>query len=86
MKIDRSFVKDLGTNETDGKIVAAIIDLASVLGFRVVAEGVETQEQASILRQTDCDLFQGYLFSRPIDGDRFLELARLRVENPAASD
>jgi EAL domain-containing protein (putative c-di-GMP-specific phosphodiesterase class I) len=83
VKIDRSFVKDLGINPADGKIIAAIVDLASVLGFRVVAEGVETDEQATILRTTECDLFQGYLFSRPVEPLRFIELARASAVNQA---
>jgi len=82
VKIDRSFVKDLGANAADGKIVGAIIDLASVLGFRVVAEGVETQEQARILRAAECDLFQGYLFSRPVEPGRFMELAQQSAAKP----
>jgi len=71
VKIDRSFVKDLGTNPTDGKIVEAIINLADGLGFNVVVEGIETGEQAEILRATRCDLFQGYLFSRPVEAAQF---------------
>ena len=71
VKIDRSFVKDLSTSQVDGKIVEAIIDLADGLGFNVVAEGVETGEQADILRNNRCELLQGYLFSKPVDADAF---------------
>ena len=65
VKIDRIFVNDLG-DETGSAIVHAIATLAHNLGSRVVAEGVETFEQAAALRALDCDGFQGYLYSRPI--------------------
>jgi len=74
VKIDRSFVKDLSTSQVDGKIVDAIIDLAGGLGFNVVAEGVETREQAEILRNSHCELLQGYLFSKPVDAAAFGQL------------
>ena len=74
VKIDRSFVKDLSTSQVDGKIVEAIIDLADGLGFNVVAEGVETREQAEILRNNRCELLQGYLFSKPVDAGAFEKL------------
>jgi len=74
VKIDQSFVKDLEKHTADSKIIEAIIDLADVLGFDVVAEGVETSKQAEILRSTRCDLFQGYLFSRPVTSSQFATL------------
>lgn len=74
VKIDRSFVKDLGKSAADSQIVGAIIALADRLGFNVVAEGVETGEQASILKSSQCELLQGYLFSRPVAPDKFAEL------------
>ncbi|MFX6819368.1 EAL domain-containing protein, partial [Acinetobacter baumannii] len=56
------------------------IDLASVVGFTVVAEGVETEAQAGILAATRCDLFQGYLFGRPVEADQLaVRLGRLPV-------
>ncbi|MBY0510812.1 MAG: EAL domain-containing protein [Rhodospirillaceae bacterium] len=74
VKIDRSFVKDLGNSPADGQIVGAIIALADRLGFNVVAEGVETGEQASILKDSQCELLQGYLFSKPVAPGQFAEL------------
>lgn len=74
VKIDRSFVKDLGTSATDANIVGAIVALAARLGFNVVAEGVETRQQEEILRETSCELLQGYLFSRPVEPGEFAQL------------
>jgi EAL domain-containing protein (putative c-di-GMP-specific phosphodiesterase class I) len=79
VKIDQSFVKGLDNDTADGKIIDAIIDLADVLGFDVVAEGVETEKQADILRSTACGVFQGYLFSRPISASQLATFVR----NPA---
>jgi Amt family ammonium transporter len=65
IKIDRSFVSALGTEETADAIVRTIIDLGSGLGMRVVAEGVETVDQARYLSVAGCDELQGYLLGRP---------------------
>ncbi len=65
IKIDRSFVSSLGTEETADAIVRTIIDLGSGLGMRVVAEGVETVDQARYLSVAGCDELQGYLLGRP---------------------
>jgi diguanylate cyclase (GGDEF)-like protein/PAS domain S-box-containing protein len=69
LKIDKSFVHAIGTERDDTAIVAAVVTLAKNLGLSVVAEGVETHEQLTALRQLQCPYFQGYLFShpRPID-------------------
>jgi diguanylate cyclase (GGDEF)-like protein/PAS domain S-box-containing protein len=74
LKIDRSFVHDLDSNATAGRIVESIIDLAGVLGFRTVAERVETAAQSAILRNTQCHLIQGYLSGRPIPSLDFIKL------------
>jgi EAL domain-containing protein (putative c-di-GMP-specific phosphodiesterase class I) len=66
LKVDRQFVQALGVNAEGEEIVSAVIGLAHALGLQVVAEGVETTEQLRILRSLDCDLAQGYLFSRPL--------------------
>ena len=71
LKIDRSFVDGLGSDEDDSAIVRATIALAKGLNLRVVAEGVETREQLAMLTELQCDLAQGYLFSRPVDADKF---------------
>ena len=66
VKIDRSFVGGLGTDEADERIVSAVVDLAANLGLRSIAEGVETQDQLEHLRGLGCDQAQGYLFARPL--------------------
>ncbi|HTA64733.1 MAG TPA: EAL domain-containing protein, partial [Xanthomonadaceae bacterium] len=65
LKIDRSFVRDLGSNDDDAAICTSIIRLAHSLGLRTVAEGVETAEQLDWLRQRGCDEVQGFLLARP---------------------
>jgi diguanylate cyclase (GGDEF)-like protein/PAS domain S-box-containing protein len=69
LKIDRSFVADALGDPADAAIVRTIIDMAHTLGFLVVAEGVENQEQASFLRGLGCQQAQGYLFARPMAAD-----------------
>ncbi len=66
LKIDRSFVIDVHRGGKDGALVASIITLARMLDMQVVAEGVETQEQADALRLLGCHLHQGYLYARPV--------------------
>ncbi len=69
LKIDRSFVIDMTNGPQGQALVATIISLAHALKLKVVAEGVETEEQASLLRALFCDEMQGYLFSKPVTGD-----------------
>lgn len=66
LKIDKSFVADIATNNTDKGMVESIISMGKKLGLSVLAEGVETREQADILVNAGCDLFQGYFFARPL--------------------
>jgi diguanylate cyclase (GGDEF)-like protein/PAS domain S-box-containing protein len=70
LKIDKSFVDGLGTFENDEAIVAAIVQLSKALGLVVLAEGVETPIQLQRVTELGCDLYQGYLMSRPTRADR----------------
>ncbi|MCR6628743.1 MAG: EAL domain-containing protein [Magnetospirillum sp.] len=76
LKIDRAFVKELPGNAKDGAIVASVVALATNLGFDVIAEGVETQDQADYLLGKGVSSMQGYLFSPPVDAARFTALLR----------
>jgi diguanylate cyclase (GGDEF)-like protein len=74
LKIDRSFVSELPDNTDDAALTAAIVTMAHALRLTVVAEGVETVDQANHLRSIGCDHLQGYLFSRPIPAADFRQL------------
>ena len=77
LKIDRSFVSNLESDAGDLALAEAIVVMAHKLGFKVIAEGVETEAQRSILRQIGCDYAQGYLFSRPLPAEDFEALLRV---------
>jgi len=66
LKVDKSFVRGLGVDTEDTAIVRMTLDLAHSLGMKTIAEGVETEEQETILREMGCDMAQGYHFSRPL--------------------
>jgi EAL domain-containing protein (putative c-di-GMP-specific phosphodiesterase class I) len=65
LKIDQSFVKALPDSVSDQIIIQTIITIGKTFGLEVIAEGVETNEQFNLLREMECDSFQGFLFSRP---------------------
>jgi len=76
LKIDRSFVRELSAGKGSLDIVKAILQLARSFRLEVIAEGVETEEQLSVLRALGCGYLQGYLFSRPVDADTAERLYR----------
>jgi diguanylate cyclase (GGDEF)-like protein/PAS domain S-box-containing protein len=76
LKIDQSFIQDITTDPNDAAIAQAIIALAESLQLKVIAEGVETQDQLDLLRRYHCDEMQGYLFARPLPAGELLELLR----------
>jgi len=71
VKIDRSFICDLDTNEDDAAITRAVIAMAQSLKLRVVAEGVESLDQLHLLRFLGCDEMQGYFVSKPVNARAF---------------
>ncbi|NIB43568.1 bifunctional diguanylate cyclase/phosphodiesterase [Pseudomaricurvus alkylphenolicus] len=87
LKIDREFIKDIPDSEQDMQISSVIIFLAKQLHFKVVAEGVETSEQLVFLKASQCDLAQGFYFSRPIPAHKaVLMLESERLEGQASQD
>jgi diguanylate cyclase (GGDEF)-like protein len=85
IKIDKSFVAEVTTRAECAAIVSAVIALGNSLGVCITAEGVETDDQLTILRAAGCTEVQGYLFSRPISGAKILERLSARNTNVAAA-
>jgi diguanylate cyclase (GGDEF)-like protein/PAS domain S-box-containing protein len=71
LKIDQSFVRNIGVKNTDAVIVQTIIGMGNNLGMEVIAEGVETEEQRAFLQENGCAICQGYLFSKPVSLEEF---------------
>jgi len=71
LKIDQSFVRNIGTKSTDAVIVQTIIGMANILGMEVIAEGVETEAQRAFLEHAGCMAYQGHLFSMPVPSAEF---------------
>jgi EAL domain-containing protein (putative c-di-GMP-specific phosphodiesterase class I) len=69
VKLDRSFVQDLGRDRQATAITSAVINLSHALGLTVVAEGVESDRQLEQLKELDCDCAQGFYFARPQSGE-----------------
>jgi diguanylate cyclase (GGDEF)-like protein len=83
IKIDRSFIRDLATGGANSNLTNAIIAMGKSLSLTVVAQGVETKEQADLLRAHACDEFQGFYFNKPVSADQFTAL--LLAQDPAYS-
>ncbi len=81
LKIDQSFVRQITVAPDETTIVAAVISMGRSLKLRVVAEGVETQQQLAFLQEHDCDEAQGYYFSRPVLPQQFVKLLEIGVAN-----
>lgn len=79
LKIDRIFVKDISENSKNTKIVSTIIDIAHSMNMCVVAEGIETQEQETLLTQMGCGVLQGFLYAKPLPAHKIYEL--IQTEN-----
>jgi PAS domain S-box-containing protein len=85
LKIDRAFISHMDTDLESREIVRIIIMLAHNLGLKVVAEGTETEEHINLLKQLNCEMAQGYFFSRPTDGQAMLQLLAANYSAGAAS-
>lgn len=81
LKIDRSFINDIESNDNSIALVKAIITMAHNLDVMVVAEGVETQKQYDLLKQLACDYIQGYIFSKAITKQEFMEKYIIPIRN-----
>ena len=80
LKLDMKFIRNIEKNETDRRLVNLILDIADYLDVTVVAEGVETDGQLDFLRENDCDLVQGYYFSRPLPPEEFEKLIEREIQ------
>ena len=80
LKMDMQFIRNVETSETDRRLVSLILDIARYLQVSVVAEGVETEGQLTILKEGKCDLVQGYYFSRPLPPEEFEALIRREID------
>jgi EAL domain-containing protein (putative c-di-GMP-specific phosphodiesterase class I) len=74
LKIDKAFIDDIATSSVDKHMAEAIINIAHNLGLKVVAEGVEHETQLDILKKYECEMMQGYLFSKPVNATKFEQL------------
>ncbi len=74
LKIDKAFIDDIATSSVDKHMAESIINIAHNLGLKVVAEGVEHEKQLDILKKYDCEMMQGYLFSKPVNATKFEQL------------
>ena len=85
LKVDRSFVTDVNDNESDAEMARAIVSMGKSLGLKIVAEGVETREQMEFFAKLGCDQIQGYLISKPLSEEDFLEFIKTYTPGEALS-
>ena len=85
IKIDRSFIMNIPNNEKDSTLVRAIISFSQRLGFSLVAEGVENTEHVEYLKQNQCDMVQGYYYSRPLPAAEIAEFLSINNKEKALS-
>jgi len=78
LKIDKRFIDDIPVQQDDMEIAATIVAMGHILGFKVLAEGVETMAQLAFLQEKGCDMYQGYLKSKPVPAHEFAELLRVQ--------
>jgi diguanylate cyclase (GGDEF)-like protein/PAS domain S-box-containing protein len=81
LKIDKSFINNLASDDSDKAVAAAVISLGQKLNLRVIAEGVETIEQVAILRDNNCDECQGYYFSKPVSFEAIADLLKKQAQS-----
>jgi diguanylate cyclase (GGDEF)-like protein len=81
VKIDKSFVRNVEADRDNASIVKAVIELAHGMNLKVVAEGIETEEERSFLVRHNCDEMQGYYFEKPMDAERFAQAWHKRMSN-----
>jgi len=82
IKIDKAFIDDVGSGTESQGIVQAVINMSHSMGYKVIAEGVETQEQLSALKLMGCDYIQGYFFSKPVSFDELIKLDDFNKGSP----
>ena len=81
LKLDKSFIDMITIDVQGAKIIASIINMAHTVNMKVVAEGVETQQQLDYLHNNNCDIIQGYIFSKPVMPESALALLEAFREN-----
>jgi EAL domain-containing protein (putative c-di-GMP-specific phosphodiesterase class I) len=86
LKIDRSFVRDVSSNPTDKGIVGAIVALGKSLNLTTIAEGVELEDQRTVLTELGCDQFQGFLVSRPVPATEAVAFLSVGTEKSPPAD
>ena len=86
LKIDQSFVKNLGISQQAEAITAAVVSMGHHLNLEVIAEGVETALQEKLLRGLGCDRLQGYLFSEPVEADEMAALLGRRESDRSSPE